>query len=151
MITKLVFRISLIAFGLVLFMSCGSSRNVSTTDPGGNRLGVQMQVTPERNGGAPETLQLMVRNNTQEIIQFGAGYSIERRAGNGWVGVDLGNFAVIAIMYMLQPGESGEYAINLFTDRVTYPEGEYRVVKQIAVGERDMQAYYANFRIIEPR
>ena len=113
--------------------------------------GIEMSVWPERNGGAPQTLQLTVKNNTNEVIQFGANYSIERLADGEWSKVDLGNFAVIAIMYGIQPGDSGQYKINLFTDRVTYPEADYRVVKYINAGEKDARAYYANFRIITPR
>jgi len=113
--------------------------------------GVGMSVWPGRNGGAPQTLQLTVRNNTDEAIQFGADYSIERLADDKWVEVDLGNFAVIDILYIVQPGDSGQYTISLFTERVTYPEGDYRVVKQINVGENNSRPYYANFRIIEPR
>lgn len=112
---------------------------------------IEMSVYPERNGGAPQALELTVKNNTAGTIQFGANYSIERLAEGEWVEVDLGNFAVIAIMYGVRPGDSGKYSINLFTETVTYPEGDYRVVKNINVGGEEVRPYYAYFRIIEPR
>ncbi|GEM_PF-876653 len=148
---KLIFNISLVVFSLMLLASCGLSRNVSTNTKANNSNGIEIKVTPERNQGVPQTLNLTIRNNTQEIIQFGANYTIERRIDNAWREVDLGNFALIAIMYMLQPGDSGEYTISLFPETVKYPEGEYRVVKQISIGERDMIPYYANFIIMDPR
>lgn len=112
---------------------------------------IKMTVLPERNGGAPQTLELTIKNNTAEVIQFGANYSIERLKDGKWEEVDLGNFAAISIMYGVQPGDSGKYTINLFTDRVTYPEGNYRVVKNINIGEKDARPYYANFKVIDPR
>lgn len=113
--------------------------------------GIEMNVWPERNGGVPQTLQLTVKNNTDNVIQFGANYSIECFAAGKWTEVDLGNFPVIMIMYNLPPGESGNYTINLFTDRVKYPEGEYRIVKLISDGQSDGQLSYGYFKIIEPR
>lgn len=113
--------------------------------------GIEMSVYPERNGGAPQALELTIKNNTAEVIQFGANYSIEHLEDNKWVEVDLGDFAVIAIMYSIQIGDTGKYTINLFTDRIAYPEGDYRVVKHINIGEQDAQIFYAGFRIIEPR
>ena len=110
-----------------------------------------MSVYPERNGGAPQSLELTVKNNTGQLVRFGANYSIERLVDGEWVNHELGNFAVIAIMYALQPGDSGKYTISLFSDRVAYPEGDYRVVKRINIGERDAQPYYAGFKIIVPR
>lgn len=112
---------------------------------------VEMTVFPERNGGAPQTLELTVKNNTTEVIQFGARYSIERLVDGKWAEVDLGNLAVIAIMYGLQPGDSHTYTINLFTDTIAYPEGDYRVVKLINIGMAQARPFYADFRIIEPR
>jgi len=147
---KIFFKTLLIALGFVLFISCGPARKSVSDTSTGKQSDIEMKVFPERNGGAPQTLDLTIKNNTGEVIQFGANYSIEHRNGNNWTEVDLGNFAVIAIMYVLQPGDSGDYNINLFTENVKYPEGDYRVVKQISVGEKDMQPYYADFKIIEP-
>lgn len=135
---------------LTLIASCGSARKAANTIATEDK-NVEMTVFPDRNGGAPETLQLTIKNNTDKVIQFGANYSVERLVGGKWVGHDLGNFAVIAIMYSLQPGDSGQYSISLFTDRVSYPESDYRVVKNINVGESESRPYYAGFKIIEPR
>lgn len=132
---------------LTLIVSCGASRKTMTTTVGG----IEMTVSPERNGGAPQTLELTIKNNTGGVIQFGADYSIERLVGGKWIAVDLGNFAVIAIMYGIQPSDTGKYTISLFTEQVKYPEGDYRVVKQVNIGENESRPYYANFKIIEPR
>lgn len=148
---KILFKTLLVALGFMLFVSCGLVRKSAPDTSTGKKSDIEMKVFPERNGGAPQTLDLTIKNNTGKVIQFGANYNIERRVGNNWQTVDLGNFAVIAIMYMLTPGDSADYKINLFTENVKYPEGEYRIVKHISVGEKDMQPYYAGFRIIEPR
>lgn len=146
---KIIFFAALAALGVVVFASCESTRR--STRPYQTQNQIEMRVSPERNGGAPATVQLTINNLKRDAIEFDANYRIERQVGEQWQEVDLGNFAVIAMMYILQPGGSGEYTINLFSDRVNYPEGYYRVVKNISVGRSTAEPYFGYFRIIEPR
>lgn len=148
---KSIFKILFVLGSLALFISCASAKKATIEKENEKQARIEMKVAPERNGGTPETLDLTIKNNTGEVIQFGANYSIQRRSDNEWIDVDLDNFAVIAIMYSLQPGESGEYKVNLFPKNVNYTEGEYRIVKQIAIGEKGMHPYYSNFQVMEPR
>lgn len=129
-----------------LAVACGNNRK----SPAGDN-GIELKVMPERNGGAPESLKLTVTNHSDSTIQFGADYGMERLVDGEWRKHDLGNFAVIMIMYVLPSGKSGEYNINLFTNRVEYPEGDYRIVKMISDGKNDSKPYYGYFKIIEPR
>lgn len=140
--------IILAAAGVIglLAASCGNSPKPADGDKG-----VELKVKPERNGGAPESLQLTITNHSDSTLHFGADYGMERLVEGEWMKHDLGNFAVILIMYNLPSGKSGEYKINLFTDRVEYPEGEYRVVKTISSGDNPGKPYYGYFKIIEPR
>ena len=148
---KILIKLLALTACLILITSCGTTHKATNTSQTDNNPGIEVKVWPERNGGAPDVLELTIKNNTSQVIQFGANYLIERFVNDEWIAMDLGNFAVIAIMYNLQPGDSGKYTISLFTENVAYPEGDYRVVKQINIGEESGQPFYANFKIIEPR
>lgn len=145
--------ISIVALaGLVaLCTACGATRKGTASVPTAEDTTVEMKVFPERNGGAPDKVDLTITNNSDEVIQFGAGYSVERLVDGKWVDHELGNFPVIMILYSLAPGESETYTVNLFSDRVKYPEGDYRIVRQIAVGEGQSRPFYGYFKVIEPR
>ena len=146
---KLIFKTMPVVLVLILFLSCETTRKKDAL-PVEKPSSIGMKVFPERNIGVPDTLVLTIRNNTGGIIQFGASYSIERLSGKEWTGVDLGNFVVIAVMYDLQPGDSASYKINLYPKEVSYPAGDYRVVKQVSQAGKDMGPYYASFRIDKP-
>lgn len=147
---KLIFKAMPVAIVLLLFLSCETMRKKTDTLSAEKPSSIEMKAFPERNTGAPDTLVLTIRNNTAGVIQFGANYSIERLSGKEWTRIDFGDFAVIAVMYDLQPGDSASYKINLYPEKASYPVGDYRVVKQVFQSGKDMEPYYAGFRIVEP-
>ncbi len=132
----------LLIYLLPFFISCGnrvttgrvSENHLRSTLAEGLSQPIDMMITPQIVKPGTRTLKLTLTNTTQESIEFGASYSIERLNNGRWAEVfDPGQIAVISIMYSLAPGESGKYDIALYPDRFSYPPGTYQVKKNILV------------------
>ena len=107
---------------------------------------VVLTVTPKTYTSVPENVTLHISNNATEAIQFGANYGIEKRVGQSWVKQNMDDIAFISIMYSLDPGNSATYEISLYPDRIKYDAGEYRIHKNVLIGETS-EPFYAQFTI----
>jgi len=110
--------------------------------------GVELRVVPAHLDSVPERVRLEITNNTSGTIQYGANYRIEwyDEEEKEWIvfGPPEGT-AVIAIMYLLEPGKTQGYDIALFPDKIGYNiPGSYRIVKQIYLPDesRDFSASF---------
>lgn len=105
---------------------------------------IEMKIDPQTYATVPERVSLSITNNSTETAQYGANYEIEkyRTDDDEWVEVRLPEgIAVIAIMYILPPGETANYDISLFPDRLEYESGTYRIKKNIFVGDGNREVY----------
>ncbi|MCD8073248.1 MAG: hypothetical protein LUE10_08855 [Alistipes sp.] len=131
---------------LVIFtVSCTTVRtNKQYNDPPGY---ITMEIVPPVVDAKTSVVTLMITNHSDQTAQFGANYTIERFSDGRWSEFDRPQFAVIAIMYMLGPGQTREYEINLFPDQAEYTPGSYRIVKGIVLDLTGESYYTAEFRI----
>ena len=82
-----------------------------------------------------------VRNDTEETVEFGSDYSLQRQTGGGWTDITLGVPDVFyAIGYELQPG--GTMALTCSYTAPAKSSGTYRLVKPVGG-----QTLYAEFEI----
>ncbi|MCD8029803.1 MAG: hypothetical protein LUF85_02940 [Bacteroides sp.] len=105
---------------------------------------ITLEIVPQSYSGAPGQIHLFITNHTPSMLEYGAGYQIEKYdpEAEEWQHMDFfDHVAVISIMYMLPAGESASYSISLFPDHVDYKSGRYRVKKQIYTGEESVELY----------
>lgn len=103
---------------------------------------VNMRITPQKYQSAPEKITLSISNNTKETIQFGAYYEVEKSVNGKWIKQKFSDeIAFIEIMYILEPGKKETYEINLFPDMAKYEAGNYRIRKNILIGEENNPEY----------
>ncbi|MCC8188172.1 MAG: hypothetical protein LIP08_11890 [Bacteroides sp.] len=105
---------------------------------------ITLEIVPQSYSGVPGQIHLLITNHTTSVLEYGAGYQVEKYdpEAEEWQHMDFfDHVAVISIMYMLPAGESGSYAISLFPDQVDYEAGRYRVKKQIYTGEESVELY----------
>ncbi|MCC8036239.1 MAG: hypothetical protein LIO77_09995 [Rikenellaceae bacterium] len=140
-------KIVTILFPLLVLaaISCTTVRtNKQYNDPPGY---ITMEIVPPVVDAKTSVVTLMISNHSDQTAQFGANYTIEKFTGTEWREFDRPQFAVIAIMYMLGPGETREYDINLFPDQADYTPGRYRIVKSIVLDLTGDTYYTAEFRV----
>lgn len=86
-----------------------------------------------------------VRNNTEETVEFGEHYAIQRRTESGWQNLTMTeNAAFWAVGYMLAPGRTMALSCSMDLYEEAPEAGEYRLVK--TVGDHTL---YALFRLGE--
>lgn len=84
-----------------------------------------------------------VRNNTEETVEFGEHYAIQRKTEDGWQDLTMvENAAFWAVGYMLAPGKTWALSCSMDLYEETPEAGEYRLVKN--VGDYTL---YAPFRL----
>ena len=87
----------------VLLVACGDD---DAGEVQAEVTGLSVEVDPE--SVAPgETLAATVVNESDREFSYGAGYELERKKGDRFVPVDLGERAVIQIAYVAEPGGRG--------------------------------------------
>ncbi len=139
-------RKNLAALALALFtVSCTTVRtNSQYNNPSGF---ITMEIAPAVVNNHTSVVSLSITNHSQEPAQFGANYTIEKFTNGEWKEFELPTFAVIAIMYMLNPGQTQSYDINLFPDQSDYTPGRYRIVKPFYLAIQGDGYYTAEFTV----
>ena len=76
----------------------------------------------------PETVEVTMTNNTDETIAAGLYYWIERYKNSGWKKVSPEQ-PFDDITYKFSPSVFYTYDKSLFTDKIDYKVGKYRIAK----------------------
>lgn len=147
---KLLSMAAALFLGLIVCSCSGTKKAASgktLPEYTGGEPGISMTVEPEKYPTVPQLVKLTITNNTDGIAQFGADYRVDKWIAGAWDKWDFPEtFPVIMILYSLPPQGSDSYQINLFSDRIKYTPGLYRVVKNIHVNEKSSE-FYAEFTI----
>lgn len=78
------------------------------------------------------TYTYMIRNDTDETVEFGEPYSIQRKDGEGWTDLTMkDNAGWTAIGYALAPGQAMALSCGFANYEETPRVGEYRLVKTV--------------------
>ncbi len=132
----------ILAVALVCGASCGVKNRLYNNPPG-----IEMSVYPSVYDSPPRRVELSITNHTQESAHYGASYMVQKLVDGEWIRFELPDFAVIAIMYLLEPGGTQVYQIDLYSDDIEYTPGRYRIVKPIHLEISGEGTYTGEFEI----
>ena len=104
--------------------------------------GIVMRTEHESYPAGVNSLNVAITNNTNETVDFGEPYLIERRQSGQWYRANMDEIAWILIAYILAPSETQTHQINFDILKDPLSDGEYRIVKSIGGG-----LYSAHFTI----
>ncbi|MGL4583384.1 MAG: immunoglobulin-like domain-containing protein [Flavobacterium sp.] len=77
----------------------------------------------------PDVVQMVVTNSSEWDIVSEPGYEISRKEGDDWVLLDMSHITFEQENDSIKIGESKTFNINLFSDKLSYNEGVYRIRK----------------------
>ena len=99
-----------------------------------NPPGIEMRTKQASYPAGITNLNVLITNNTDEEISYGAPFILERKQDGKWLRANMDDMAWIMIAYLLPPGETNtdELSFDAFTDPLT--AGEYRILKNIGEG-----------------
>lgn len=116
------------------------------SDLDGSMLNVNKNITMRTERGSypagVKTLNVIIANSTDETVDYGAPYLIEKEHDDGWYRADMEDIAWIMIAYILAPGETQTHEISFEILDDPLDPGEYRIIKTIGG-----QLYSAHFSI----
>lgn len=115
---------SFAAVGCVLVLSASCGGDGEAPVDGGHFDGVEMSVQPDM-AKPGEELALTIRNETGEIVSYGAAFELEREVNGDWEQIEL-DLAFIQILLTLDPGEGATESVPLPDD---LEPGVYRIIK----------------------
>lgn len=78
-----------------------------------------------------KSLNVVISNNTNDTLDYGAAYLIERMQSGEWYSANMEDIAWIMIAYILSPGETQTHEINFEVLEETLQQGQYRIIKSI--------------------
>ncbi|MDR2038584.1 MAG: hypothetical protein LBQ60_11740 [Bacteroidales bacterium] len=111
------------------------------------RPDIKFEVVPGVYDSVPEKIQYIITNSSEDKIEFGTVYEIDRLVDMQWQLVPyVDNMGFDMVAYYTMPGESMSNDIFLYRDKVDYPAGIYRLRKQVKTGTGE-RTVYAMFRI----
>lgn len=76
-------------------------------------------------------LNILIINNSNDVLDYGAPYILERNDDDEWHSANMDNIAWITIAYLIRPGETHTHEINFDVLESLPPDGEYRIIKKI--------------------
>lgn len=99
----------------------------------------------------PDTLAVRMSNNISDTITTGRHYQIEHFTNGQWKEITPKDIAFQDLGLVLNPTESLVFEKRLYTDRVQYMAGKYRIVKYYLKSDfhqtRERIKVYAEFEI----
>ncbi|MFD2593854.1 immunoglobulin-like domain-containing protein [Sphingobacterium griseoflavum] len=93
----------------------------------------------------PDTVTVVMSNNTDDTIMTGLHYKIENLAHNEWKEISPKDIMFNDLGWQLKPTDSGNFEKNLFKDQINYEAGRYRIVKYYV--KSDYQQSKQNFTV----
>ena len=101
----------------------------------------------------PESINVIMTNNTTDTITTGLHYSIEKLIGYDWQEVSPKDIVFNDLGWRLKPTDTENFEKKLFKDQIDYKPGKYRIVKYYLKSDyqKTKQNYniYAEFNIEE--
>jgi hypothetical protein len=76
-----------------------------------------------------ESIDFIVRNDTDETIYTGDGNRIEMKTGNGWEDVTPKNSFAVTVLVTIEPGQSKSFDYYFLPEENAWKAGSYRLVK----------------------
>ena len=89
-----------------------------------------------------ESVLLTIANNSDDMIEYGNTWSLDKKLDGEWVSQDDGTAVFYMIAHGLPAGDTDEYSCVLSMFLSEPSGGEYRILKEI-----DGKVYAAEFRI----
>lgn len=146
---------------VILFLFCGCSDNTNTTiststininpshtdpsdiqqftDAADNISDIKFKTNIEIFTDTPEKITCTILNNSNNIIEFGESYTLEKKENNIWTNVQIHTF-IYDILYTLEPGTSKEMDYTIKHDTGELPDGDYRITIQAAEDDNKLSA-----------
>jgi len=130
---------------IILLVSAGSAWTQNLTEEEiieNDCKGVLLTITPFSYPKTPDMVELTLSNQTDNTIQFGAPYTIEKYnpCSEEWEEITFPEgIAFISIMYMLPAGESEVYNTYLYLEQISYDPGLYQIKKQIYSEDKNIE------------
>ena len=117
---------------------------ITTQSLSGETVSSDVTITTDREvyDNDCESVLLTIANNSDEMIEYGETWSLDRRLNGEWVSQDDGTAVFYMIGYGLPAGETTECSCVLSTFLSEPSGGEYRILKEI-----DDKVYAAEFKI----
>ncbi|WP_400263268.1 immunoglobulin-like domain-containing protein [Sphingobacterium sp. SG20118] len=77
----------------------------------------------------PDTIKVIITNNTNDTITTGLRYQIENYEDNEWKEISPKDILFHDLGWRLKPSESENFNMKLYKDQINYKTGKYRIVK----------------------
>ncbi|MFD2597761.1 immunoglobulin-like domain-containing protein [Sphingobacterium corticis] len=77
----------------------------------------------------PDTVKVVMSNNTHDTIMTGLHYKIENLENKEWKEASPNDVMFNDLGWQLNPTNSGNFDKTLYKDRIKYEAGRYRIVK----------------------
>ena len=117
---------------------------ITTQSLSGETVSSDVTITTDREvyDNDCESVLLTIANNSDEMIEYGETWSLDKRLNGEWVSQDDGTAVFYMIGYGLPAGETTECSCVLSTFLSEPSGGEYRILMEI-----DDKVYAAEFKI----
>ncbi len=92
---------------------------------------VKLSVQPEtfKLSALPDSIMVIMTNNTADTITTGLHYHIEKLQADEWKEVSPKDIAFIDIGWRLKPYDTERFGKKLYKDKIHYKSGKYRIAK----------------------
>lgn len=114
---------------------------------------VKLAVVPEtfRLTSLPDSIQVILTNNTSDTITTGLYYIIETFESNEWKEISPTNIAFNDLGWQLRPKDQQSFQQSLYKKQINYQVGQYRIMKSYIKSDyrktKDKLHVYAEFAI----
>mgnify|MGYP005801425703 FL=1 len=117
---------------------------ITTQSLSGETVSSNVTITTDREvyDNDCESVLLTIANNSDDMIEYGETWSLDKRLDGEWVSQDDGTAFFHMIAHSLPAGNTVEYSCVLSTFLSEPSDGEYRILKEI-----DGKVYAAEFKI----
>lgn len=114
---------------------------------------VTLSAVPEtlKLSALPDSIQVLMTNNTADTISTGLHYYIEKFEDNKWIDVSPKGIVFHDLGWQLKPNGNESFAKKLYKDQINYKAGKYRIVKYYLPSNykatKNSHDVYAEFKI----
>ena len=126
-------KIILFVFILFGLLGCGVSNKMSDILLYDHDILVSIKEGTLTNQGAT----FIIENNSDRVLRYGEGYSLEKKESNSWYEIDAGKKVIHPILFELGVDNGVELDIQWEYNYGVLESGEYRWIKKVSFEKED--------------
>lgn len=156
-------NILILVLSAVFLLSCNQrndnkevhtdDNNVKSADTISKMVNLSAQPETLKLSALPDSITVILTNNTTDTITTGLHYSIEKQQANEWNEVSPKDIVFHDLGWHIKPNDTESFVKKLYKDQIDYKAGKYRIVKYYLKSNyqqtKENYNIYAEFNIEE--